>query len=797
MRRTVALTLLLLVLSVALPITAPPPDPDAAPVVEPAEVPPEAIEALRAGRYWRASRILEAFLATSADSTPSALMTTARAEAGWRAWPRVEKLLAGRAWLDSAEAGEGWALLGRSRFEQEQWAASSQDYARFLRVARGAGARERGLVQVRRGLALARADRTVAALAAFDTAADLVPAISDWIALYAARAAAATGDTAEVDRRLGMAGADLDGAFGWGLRAKVRAEGGADGAAAALAERAAPKLDGGSERGRAWVVAGDLRLDAGDTAAASSDYRRALHAAPGASSGVDAARRLSEMPGIDADDRLAIGRIYLRFGNLHRGAEGIEAYLRSGRGSAEQRARLRYDLATGYFNAGRYAEATKRLLSLVADAPSKALAADALYLAARSRYRNGDADASLATLRRVADRYPDAAAATRALFLIADLRHDARDTAAAREYYLRTIESNPDADEAGLAMMRLADLSIAAGDWKSAADRFESYRSRYPSGRRVQQATYWAARAEEKLGRDSLALERYRDVWRDDPWSYYGVRAGERLEHSLEDVSLEQDPPTPDSARIRVAAALYRLDLLRDLDDDVAVDMEIDRIGQELRRDLPAEYVFAEALNTRGYTVSGIRTGWRIHAAEGAWNARLLRIVYPLPYRDILLAVADERSLDAALIAGLVRQESMFNAGARSGAGAIGLMQVMPATGRILARAEDVDGFSAAMLRDPEINLTFGSRYLKDLVDEYHERLGDVLSAYNAGSTRIERWQRFPEWAIDPELFVERIPFTETRDYVKIVQENISIYRILYPSSLGLGRSATVQGGPN
>jgi soluble lytic murein transglycosylase len=106
----------------------------------------------------------------------------------------------------------------------------------------------------------------------------------------------------------------------------------------------------------------------------------------------------------------------------------------------------------------------------------------------------------------------------------------------------------------------------------------------------------------------------------------------------------------------------------------------------------------------------------------------------------------------------------------------------MPQTGRSLARTLGVRRFSADMLYRPELNIHFGMAYLADQLKAYSNRIDAVLAAYNAGPTRVERWQQFPEWN-DRRLFAERIPFDETRDYVRIVQNNRRIYAVLYAAN--------------
>jgi len=141
---------------------------------------------------------------------------------------------------------------------------------------------------------------------------------------------------------------------------------------------------------------------------------------------------------------------------------------------------------------------------------------------------------------------------------------------------------------------------------------------------------------------------------------------------------------------------------------------------------------------------------------------------------------AQDAGLDPFLMAGLMRQESAFWREALSRADARGLMQLLPATGSELARARGPRGFDAdEHLYRPEVNIHLGMAFFSDLRRRFGEDLSILLSAYNAGPTRALRWREFPE-AGDLPRFVERIPFSETRGYVKSVLLNREIYAWLY-----------------
>ncbi len=179
-----------------------------------------------------------------------------------------------------------------------------------------------------------------------------------------------------------------------------------------------------------------------------------------------------------------------------------------------------------------------------------------------------------------------------------------------------------------------------------------------------------------------------------------------------------------------------------------------------------------------GLPLQAIVIGRRLQAREGSWNLRLLRIVHPFPHREIILREAQEHGLDPFFIAGLIRQESAFDARIESSAGAVGLMQLMPPTAREMAGQVGIS-YAPRALRDPGTNLRLGIRYLASMVRRFDGRAEDVLSAYNAGPSRMRTWRGDSTYQ-DRDVFIEHIPFQETRNYVKVVQQYARIYSALY-----------------
>jgi soluble lytic murein transglycosylase len=161
-----------------------------------------------------------------------------------------------------------------------------------------------------------------------------------------------------------------------------------------------------------------------------------------------------------------------------------------------------------------------------------------------------------------------------------------------------------------------------------------------------------------------------------------------------------------------------------------------------------------------------------LQRTEPPWWARMW---YPLRYQAIVRGHAAHYRLNPALLAAVIEQESKFQADARSPTGAVGLMQLQPATAKGIALHTGGNDFVLSDLVDPEINVRYGAWYLRHLLDKYHdERL--ALAAYNAGQANVDEWRRKGE----------DVQFAETRAYVARVEKLKEIYRRAYASQLGL-----------
>jgi soluble lytic murein transglycosylase len=154
-------------------------------------------------------------------------------------------------------------------------------------------------------------------------------------------------------------------------------------------------------------------------------------------------------------------------------------------------------------------------------------------------------------------------------------------------------------------------------------------------------------------------------------------------------------------------------------------------------------------------------------------------LAFPLPYRAAIEQYSKQQGLDPFLVAALIRQESEFNTHSISPARAFGLMQVLPSTGKGLARHFGIRRFSSADLLTADRNVQFGTYFFKTLMDNNGGEAEIALAAYNAGPSRSALWRTWGPFH-EPAEFTEIVPFHETRGYIQIVLRNADVYRRLY-----------------
>ncbi|HSG07428.1 MAG TPA: transglycosylase SLT domain-containing protein [Longimicrobiales bacterium] len=771
-RLAVALTLCTLVPRAAVVGSTGASDPD--PVGGPATSLDSARDELRVGRAWHAARILRAQgAATSSD--PTLVLLMARAESGWKSWGSVEALLDGRAWLGEDEGGQGLLLLGRAQEELAHWQAATEAYQAYLA---GPGSADAGRppVLVRLARVALHAGNGAVALAALDEIPTGADPLGSWAALELAGSAQEAGDTALVVALLSRVRDPRALDAGWRVLPRARLAAG-DSAGAEAAYLAVARAGEGSRRAEAGTEAGRLALARRDSAEARPLLEAGLAAGSLRSRG-RAAEGLLSFTDTDLTLTLAMADVLDRLGD---GARALRAYDRAVRttraegGNLSEAARLaRARLMSTVRD--RQAEALEEFRDIRATTRNSRIGARNLDAWARMRSRQGRAG-DVATLHGwLVAEHPASPEAAEVMWERGSAAESRGDLAEALRAYEVLGASAPELSRGGQARMRTGQIHFGEGRLDEAARVFEGYLADLPQGGRRAEAGYWAARSRLQLA-DTASARRLTDALRgEEAVSYYAVMSADLMGETY-DLDLPEGGATQEPAWL--SAGLTRLDLLQEAGlADGADAVEEDLVAQA-RGTRAVMLGLAEALIERGRTVTGINLGWEVRREGAPWDRTLLKVVYPFPYRELVTREAREWGVDPVMFAALIRQESAFKADIRSGAGAVGLMQVMPPTGRELARVHGPDGFQEVNLETPEVNLHLGAAFFIDMSRRYDNDLPLVLSAYNAGPTRATRWRRYPE-ASDPLRFTERIPFDETRGYVKNVRRNMGVYRVLY-----------------
>jgi soluble lytic murein transglycosylase len=623
-----------------------------------------------------------------------------------------------------------------------------------------------------------RAGRHRSAAERVDAQLARLPALADWRPLLRAELLAPSGDTAGV--RLALEALDPDtplGArWGWSFLVEAHVAAGDTAGARVSAVRIARSARTPEEAAAPWAEAGRLALATRDTLGAREALLSAIRSDPDGEAARTAARFLDRIHRGDAEEELLVGRALLAAGEWNAAHQRLASLVGSPGLTERDEAELRLGLGRGLVELRRPGDALAMLAPLTGAATPRELAAPALFWSGRAHLARNDRGAAQSAFQAIARQAPGDPRAEEGFLLLLDgAAAGSQATAALLEGLLDVGVGSPAGE---LQAVHFGTGRFLAGDYDRAAATFERYlaNARRPASR--QQAAYWAALARERNGDPGRARDHLRTAWEDDPISIYGVLAGERLDVPILPRNLPGGPAPQPALTGELENALLRLRIHQVVPTPGSFAFELERLQEHFFRRGDGAYDFAEALIYNDFPIQGVVLGREIHRREGVWNLRLLRIVHPFPHREVIVREARARGLDPFFVAGLIRQESLFHTSIRSSAGAVGLMQLMPGTAQEVARSLGIR-YQAALLSDPEYNVRLGTQYLASMVRRYDGRAQDALSAYNAGPGRINQWRQRPE-ARDRDVFMEHIPFRETRHYVKVVQQYARVYAALY-----------------
>ena len=328
--------------------------------------------------------------------------------------------------------------------------------------------------------------------------------------------------------------------------------------------------------------------------------------------------------------------------------------------------------------------------------------------------------------------------------------------------------------------------SYRKGNFAKTIEVFESAAAAFPRSDYRPSFLYWAARAHGKLGAREQADSRFRLVYGDYGSSYYGRLAQRQLGLAAHASPAERPTPaahqTPSSVVARPPTAdRIRLLLANGMYDDALAEL---RYAQRVWGTSPViEATIAWTYHQKGELRRAITLMRRAYPQSLTAGGRDLpveirQVIFPLVYWELIKKHSKTYDLDPYLIAALIAQESTFDPEIKSVANAWGLMQVVPTTGRRLARALGIRRFTTQSLTVPETNIRLGTLHFSRLIGQF-DGIFYALASYNAGENRVVRWKN-ERPNIDDDEFIDDIPYPETQNYVKRILGTAEDYRVLY-----------------
>lgn len=465
---------------------------------------------------------------------------------------------------------------------------------------------------------------------------------------------------------------------------------------------------------------------------------------------------------------------------------------------------------------------SRRYPELIRESAGHALDPPAMLLRARAEWRSGNPEAFLRGLKQIERQFPSSKEAVEAKVLRA--RYDVTDVTD-YESAVKNLRSAIDSGALGKEGENLWSLGWTYVLWgrdSAALATFDEYVKRFPDGDYTTNSLFWAGKIFDKARRTEERDAKFHALIDAYPYSYFSYRAREIVgDPSLASAntttastagwnaaSPNGEVPSAEkglsgdlagAAESRGFAAFpdldaqvatvndLRLDTVRELE---AIDLprdaslEMKRVAASHPDNLGVQFMLADVYVRGGepFKANGIlQRRFRQFVRHGGTNIphRFWEILFPLNNWPAIRAEAEKRGVDPYLIASIIRQESGFEPHAVSNAGAVGLMQIMPAEALSIASRAGIQGVTRESLFDPATNIAVG-------VAEYSQKLADMggqsvlaIASYNAGEEPVGRWLNHTA-VEDVDLFVEAIPYAETRLYVKSVTRNRFEYRRIY-----------------
>jgi soluble lytic murein transglycosylase len=567
-------------------------------------------------------------------------------------------------------------------------------------------------------------------------------------------------------------------------------------------------IEGQAAEAATWLeqirtpVRSDLELTLGRAYAASGQTSKAaetlsnIYYTMPASTEADAAytelRKLPSVPPPTVTQRKTRADALM---NRHRYAEAADEYRSLAiQVSAVDRDLPELSLADALHRGGKNRDA-KQVLALVANEGGE-INAHRLYLLGQVAFSTNDNDTFYRTVAELRQAAPASPWLEQALLSAANLHLVHHEYDQALDAFREAQQRFPNGTRASYTHWKAAWLTLREGRNADAEKAFEEQIALYPSGAETPAALYWRARLAEEDNQPLMAHAFYQKISDRYRNFYYAELARQRMKRlppaapdaATKYAVLDRVPPLDSSGKVadsQPPTDELHVQKAQLLGNGGLVDFAVRELQAAAAADGgswgPAET--AQLYDETGHYDQAIEL--MKHSAPNYFALdipdlprKYWEALFPKAYWSDLKRSSAANGLDPYLVASLIRQESEFNPNAVSRANAVGLMQLLPKTGKLVAKEVKLKRYTASQLYTPAVNLQLGTRYFRGMVDKFGS-FEYALAAYNAGSDRVEDWLSQGKYR-DPQEFVESIPFTETREYVQAILRNANVYKQLY-----------------
>jgi soluble lytic murein transglycosylase len=537
------------------------------------------------------------------------------------------------------------------------------------------------------------------------------------------------------------------------------------------------------------LAEGQVVFALGRTGDAEEIFKRLLLGHPLSPEAEIARAKLKEMgaeTSLTSAELRSLGNAYYNGGHYEEAAEQYRVLARDVRLDAQARNGFAVAAAACDLKLKRLSTAEVEALADTRDENG----ARRLYLLMELARNRNDVDYQQQIVTQMEAKFPRSQWLAEALYSSGNMYMLRREYPAAVEYYSYLATHFPENAYAPAAHWRAGWLSYRQGRYADASRLFDEQIRLYPGAAETVAAIYWRGRLYETQDhKPAEAAANYRTIVRAYQHYFYAQMARERLaalgnaqpvaQPQLDRLqapsvpSLEASFPA-DSPHLAKARLLANAGLNDYIAREIAADPDSSSWSALAEAQIYASY--DEPF--RAMRVLKRALPYATTASIKSIPLAYWRILFPEPWWETIQAESANNNLDPYLVVSLIRQESEFNPSAISPANAYGLMQLLPSSGKALAREEGISHFQTFHLLDPATNIRLGTRYLRKTLDKFGGVTEYALAAYDAGDERVADWQAAgPYSGIDE--FVESIPFTETREYVEAILRNEETYKAI------------------